>query len=248
VTTTDERRWKVGELARATGLTVRALHHFDEIGLLRPAERSPAGHRWYTGEDVRRLYRIVALRHLGLPLAGIAASLDGDAGELAEAVRRQLDQVARQVELQHRLRRRLEAIVRAIERAGEPSIDELIEAMEAIMETRTFTDEQLAILQRRHREAGDEGFQRWMGRLAELAAEFEGHIRRGTDPVDPAAQATARGWDELMTHMTGGDRAILSVMYSVMDDKGAEAASRGVVSAEVWDYAKRTFAVGFGRS
>ena len=61
----DGRRRKIGELAAATGLTVRALRHFDDVGLLCPAERSPAGHRWYTGDDVRRLYRIVALRQLG---------------------------------------------------------------------------------------------------------------------------------------------------------------------------------------
>jgi DNA-binding transcriptional MerR regulator len=44
----EERHWKVGELARATGLTVRTLHYFDETGLLRPVARSAAGHRLYT--------------------------------------------------------------------------------------------------------------------------------------------------------------------------------------------------------
>jgi DNA-binding transcriptional MerR regulator len=87
----DERRWKVGDLAALTGLTVRTLHHFDEIGLLRPTERTDAGHRLYTADDVRRLYRILALRHLGIPLGEIAASLDGDSGDLAVAVRRQLE-------------------------------------------------------------------------------------------------------------------------------------------------------------
>jgi DNA-binding transcriptional MerR regulator len=68
----DKRRWKIGDLAAATGLTVRALRHFDDIGLLCPAERSPAGHRWYTGDDVQRLYRILALRQLGIALGEIA--------------------------------------------------------------------------------------------------------------------------------------------------------------------------------
>jgi DNA-binding transcriptional MerR regulator len=58
--------WSVGELASATGVTVRTLHHHDEIGLLAPSERTPAGHRRYSGEDLRRLYRIVVLRGLGL--------------------------------------------------------------------------------------------------------------------------------------------------------------------------------------
>jgi len=135
-----------------------------------------------------------------------------------------------------------------MEQTGEPSIDELIRAMEAIMEARTFTDEQLAVLKERHRAAGEEGFARWQRRWTELAGEFEDHIRRGADPADPAVQATALGWDELMGHMTDGDRRILSVMYGTLDAKGAEEATRGIVSTEVWEYAKRAFAVGFGRT
>ena len=69
----------VGALATATGLTVRTLHHWDAIGLLVPSERTGAGHRRYTDDDVRRLYRIVALRSLGLSLDAVAEALDRDA-------------------------------------------------------------------------------------------------------------------------------------------------------------------------
>lgn len=72
---TDDKRWKVGDLAGATGLTVRALHHYDELGLLVPCERTGSGHRLYAEEDVRRLYRILALRRLGFPLDEIASLL-----------------------------------------------------------------------------------------------------------------------------------------------------------------------------
>lgn len=91
----DAQRWRVGQLAAATGLTVRALHHYDKLGLLVPAERTAAGHRLYVEEDVRRLYRIVALRELGLPLGEIAAVLDRGEPELTEIVRRQLERVER---------------------------------------------------------------------------------------------------------------------------------------------------------
>lgn len=60
--------WRVGALAELTGLTVRALHHYDHLGLLRPSQRTPAGHRLYTADDVARLYRINLLRRLGFPL------------------------------------------------------------------------------------------------------------------------------------------------------------------------------------
>ena len=70
--------WKIGELAKRTGLTVRTLHHYDEIGLLSPAERSDGGHRVYDEAAVQRLYRIVSLRSLGFPLDAIADALDGE--------------------------------------------------------------------------------------------------------------------------------------------------------------------------
>ena len=63
---------KVGELARRTGLTVRTLHHYDDIGLLRPSGRSGSlhgsGHRLYTAADVARLHQIVCLKQLGFSL------------------------------------------------------------------------------------------------------------------------------------------------------------------------------------
>jgi DNA-binding transcriptional MerR regulator len=242
----DERRWKVGELAEATGLTVRTLHHFDEIGLLRPTERSATGHRLYAIGDVRRLYRILALRQLGMPLAEVATSLDGRVDDLEQAVRAQLAQVEHQIDRQRQLHRRLVALLAAMRQTAEPSIDQLIAVMEAMMQASYFTSDQLARLKERHRQAGTEGFARWQRRWAELAAEVTAHIEAGTDPADAAAQQTARRWTELMDHMTGGDRSILSSMYAALDGKGPEAATRGVISAPVWDYVKRAFAVGFG--
>jgi DNA-binding transcriptional MerR regulator len=242
--TMDERRWTVGELARATALTVRTLHHFDEIGLLRPSERSEAGHRRYTSDDVRRLYRILALRHLGMPLGEIASALDGGVDDLELAVRRQLEQVERHLELQRQLRQRLGALLRAMQDASEPSIDALIQTMEAMMQDSFFTDEQLAAARARHQQPGfTEELARWQQQAAGLARELTGHLERGTNPSDPAVQELARRWSDLMTQMID-DKAFLAATYAKID-AAPEAATRGVLSAEVWDYLKRAFAVGF---
>jgi hypothetical protein len=72
----------------------------------------------------------------------------------------------------------------------------------------------------------------------------QAHIDAGDNPADESVQRTARAWVALMAEMTGGDRAILAGMYAKLDGKGPEAATLGVVSAEVWDYMKRVFAVG----
>src|SRR3954452_18103561 len=111
--------YTVGALAEASGLTVRTLHHWDEIGLLRPAERSAAGHRRYSAADVERLYRIVALRGLGLSLEAIGAVLGGD-DDLRAAVTAHLARVDEQLAHLRELRRRLTDIL-----DGEPSTDQL---------------------------------------------------------------------------------------------------------------------------
>ena len=127
-----ERRWKVGELAKATGLTVRTLHHYDDVGLLVASERTSAGHRLYAEQDVRRLYRILALRRLGMRLDEIAAVLDDEGLTLLETVRRHLEQVERELERQQTLRERLRRLFAALERSVEPSAGEFIGAIEAM--------------------------------------------------------------------------------------------------------------------
>jgi len=66
----------VGELSRLTGVTVRALHHYDEIGLVKPSQRSAAGYRLYGDHDVLRLQQVLVFRELGVPLDQIATTLD----------------------------------------------------------------------------------------------------------------------------------------------------------------------------
>lgn len=66
----------VGHVARMAGLTVRTLHHYDEIGLLTPSERGDNGYRRYTDEDLERLREILVYRELGLPLDEIQTIVD----------------------------------------------------------------------------------------------------------------------------------------------------------------------------
>jgi MerR family transcriptional regulator, thiopeptide resistance regulator len=66
----------VGDLAKLTGVTVRTLHHYDEIGLVRPSQRTAAGYRLYDDGDVLRLHQVLLFRELGLPLHEIATAID----------------------------------------------------------------------------------------------------------------------------------------------------------------------------
>ena len=124
------RVWKVGALAELTGLTVRGLHHYDHIDLLRPSCRSSSGHRLYTADDVARLYRICLLRRLGFPLDRIASVLDDPQWQLRDAVQRHLDDTRRRVQLAASLTSRLSGMISALARYDDPSTDELFATIE----------------------------------------------------------------------------------------------------------------------
>lgn len=148
----DQRRWKVGELARISGLTVRALHHYDRLGLLAPSERTASGHRLYSKDDVERLYRILALRHVGLPLADIRAVLDERGLDLVATMRRHLARVDRELDRGGRLRRRLVEMLDAHERAAEPTVDQIMSTVGEM----TVVPTDLDVLMRVPYEAGDD--------------------------------------------------------------------------------------------
>lgn len=99
----------VGELSRLTGVTVRALHHYDEIGLVRPSQRTPAGYRLYDDHDVVRLQQVLLFRELGVSLDEIAAALDENT-ERAELLRRHRDALVTK-------RARLDSMLAAVDAA-----------------------------------------------------------------------------------------------------------------------------------
>jgi DNA-binding transcriptional MerR regulator len=77
----------VGVAADLLGLTVRTLHHWDEIGLASPSRRTPAGYRLYTWDDLERLSRVVAYREAGLTLDAIRDVLDDATAGIGETLR-----------------------------------------------------------------------------------------------------------------------------------------------------------------
>ncbi len=137
--TTPQRRWRIGDLADATGLTVRTLHHYEQLGLLTP-RRSEANQRLYETEDVARLYRIRALRELGLSLAEIGRTLDEEGGGLNEVLAAHLRRAEHELERLSALRDRLR---RVCARPDLP-VDDLLGAIEAMSHVAHHVEQRMA--------------------------------------------------------------------------------------------------------
>ena len=229
-----EKHWKIGELANATGLTVRTLHHYDEIGLLVPSERTQAGYRLYGDDDVRRLYEIRALRDLGIPLNEIPDALKGD---VRATLARHLERVKHDLERQRRLQSLLQRILDAADSASGEDYMEAIEAM--TMFEKYYTPEQLEQLDRRKQSFADEEHDQFHRDWDELIAAARAEHQKGTDPSDPRMQEIATRWRELIELFTGGDEAILNGLKTMYKEEGPEKASRGAVDSDLMAYVGR---------
>ena len=231
------RRLRIGEVAGAAGLSVRALRHYDEIGLLVPSERSEAGYRLYGDADVRRLYRILALRGMGFPLDEIRATLAREGEDPRPVVRRQLERIDAQLRLAQQLRARLTHILDQLDRQDEPSSEQFIEAIEVMTRmSEYYTPDQLEQLQQRADALGPDGLQRAQEDWAALIAEVEAERSAGTDPADPRLDPLIERWNRLIEGFTGGDPEIRASLQRMYESEGVERASRGAVRAETMEY------------
>jgi DNA-binding transcriptional MerR regulator len=210
--------WKVGELARRTGLSVRTLHWYDEIGLLTPSWHTKVGHRLYTAADVARLQQIKSLRQLGLALDEVRACLeDADFSPLS-LIEAQLARLREQIERQRRLCDRLEAIAACLRAAETVSVEDLLLTIEGMnMVEKYYTTEQLEQLKARAAQVGEERIRKaetedWPNLMAAVRAEMD----KGSDPASAPVQALAQRWMALVHAFTGGDPGIeksLRTMY-----------------------------------
>jgi DNA-binding transcriptional MerR regulator len=215
--------YRAGEFAELAGVTVRTLHHYDELGLLTPSAHSEAGYRLYTMEDLARLSQIQALRFIGMPLKDMRQILDGEHLALADALR-----VQRKILAQRR--DHLDAIIGAIDRAAaavaqhsDSQWSALREVIRAMNEQRDwnwvkehYTPEQLERLGNRYDPAMQET---WSTQWSTLLADVD--AAKHDDPASPAAQVLAQRWSDMLALFTNNQPDIEESLKNVYRDPNA---------------------------
>ena len=208
--------FRVHEFAELAGVTVKALHHYDRLGLLKPT-RSQAGYRLYAERDLERLEQIIALKFLGVPLKQIRSVLDRSEMEMRNALRLQIEALE---EKQRQLARTIRA-VRAAEKSIEPGqtaapvllkrIIEAIEMQNDVEGMKKYFSEEAWVKQRPRYENGPSP--EWQAIYREAGALL------GEDPASDAALAMAGRWLERLESDTGGDPAVLMGRTLAWDDR-----------------------------
>ena len=233
---------KVGQLAQQTGLSVRTLHYYDQIGLLSPSQRTQAEHRLYTAADVAKLQQIMSLRQLGFSLDEIRDCLNNPSFSFQRVVQLHIARLREQIELSQTLLQRLEAI--ASQAIAPSSTEELIQTIEAMtMLEKYYSPEQLQTLQQRRNQLGEAEIKTAEAEWRTLIAQAQAAMENGTDPGSEPVQQLARRWQELVAAFTGDNPEIAHSLDHLYQQEGPEAASQGMLEAAVFDYMGRAIAI-----
>ncbi|SFL06902.1 DNA-binding transcriptional regulator, MerR family [Paenibacillus sp. 1_12] len=127
-----QQHWKVGALANMTGLTVRTLRFYDQIGLFSPSGHSDTGHRLYNEADIKRLQQILSLKDLGLSLEEMKSVLKGHTYSPSDIVDIQIERVRKNIKTQQKLLAELERVAERMSHQDPLSIDAFISLLETM--------------------------------------------------------------------------------------------------------------------
>lgn len=203
--------YRVGELAKLTGVTVRTLHHYDEIGLLTPSQRTGSDYRQYTPADVARLQQILSLRQLGFALDEIARVLANPGADLLTVLRLHLENARKALAAQRKLCDRLELLTDVLARADIVSPDHYLKTVEAtIMAENHFNlpPDELAALQSHWAKYSPADIEAAQNEWPVLIGKMRAAMDASTDPKSPEVRALAARSKELVAMFTGGNAAV----------------------------------------
>ncbi len=221
--------FRIQAFAKLAGVTVRALHHYDRLGLLCPAQRSENGYRLYCHDDLGRLERILVLRYLGLSLREVGALLGQPGKDSAESLSATL---ARQRAVLRERRSGLDAVLLALEHAqaranaAEPdwllyqTILKEIQMQEAQSWTdRYYSPEGLKALQERRKALTLEEAMQMGAKWQALYRDLQDALDRGVGPDSAEGRAFVARWLRIADEFSLGNPEIGEGFRRLYDDE-----------------------------
>jgi MerR family transcriptional regulator, thiopeptide resistance regulator len=200
---------KVGEVAKATGVSVRTLHYYDEIGLLQPSTVTDSGHRVYGASELARLQQIKSMRQLGFSLGQIRACLDTPEYSPRGVIALHIERLREQIDRQERLVALLETLDRAFAASGAVSPEDFVRAIEAMtLVERAFTHDELAEIRQRGERLGRERVRAVEREWPVLISQVRAEMQAGTDAASERMRPLAARWRALVREFTGGSPSI----------------------------------------
>lgn len=214
--TRSPNSYRIKEFADMTKVTVRALHHYDRIGLLKPSARTESGYRIYSEQDLVRLQQIITLKFMGFPLERIKAILARPTFALRKALGIQIEAVDTEIGRLRKAAKALRAMAETLDKGGLVEWKKVINLMEVIKMSdeakkewtkKFFSEADMKEFAEIGNKYTPEAMQDYQNKWAALIAEVEKNLN--ADPAGPLAQSLAESWTALLNEGYGGHEELL---------------------------------------
>ena len=235
----------IKEFAELTKVTVRTLHYYDQIGLLKPSFEKPNGYRIYTDADLLKLQQIVTLKFMGFSLGQIQRLLDSKGYEAAKSLKIQSGAVKDEIARLRQASRAIDQVLSLLETKGRIHKQKLIKIMEVIQmgedvkkdwHEKFYTEAELKEFAEVGKKYTPEMAAAYQRRWAELIEEVKQNIT--TDPASETAQSLAKRWTDLLNEAYG-DRPELKSRIGEAYASGAVPNDYRMFGPEVLDFIKK---------
>ena len=238
----------IREFAKLTRVTVRTLHYYDQVGLLKPSFERPNGYRVYTDADLLKLQQIVTLKFMGFSLGEIRRLLDSKGYEAVKTLKVQAGAVRDEIARLREASRAIDQVLARLEKDGRIHKQILIKIMEVIQmgedvkkgwHEKFFTEAELKEFQEVGKKYTPEMMTAYQNRWTALIEEVKAAI--GLDPASEKAQDLGRRWTALLDEVYGGQPA-LKAQIAKAYNAGAIPKEQNMIAPEVWDFIKKVHA------
>jgi len=244
-----KKNYLIKEFADLTKVTVRTLHFYDQIGLLKPSFQKANGYRVYTDEDLLRLQQIVTLKFMGFSLEQIKDLLGRKGYEVVKSLKVQAEAVQDEISRLRQASRAIAQVLRQLESDGSINHKKLIHIMEVIQmgedvkkawQEKFFTEAELKEFAEIGKKYTPETMAAYQQRWTDLIEEIKKNLT--ADPAGAVAQSLAGRWVDLLNEGYG-EHPKLKAKIGQAYKTGAIPAGRRPFGPEVWEFIHKALAV-----
>ena len=199
-----KKSWKIGELAQDVGLTVRTLHYYDQLGLLKPSEETEGKHRVYTRTDLEKLQKILTLKQLGFPLDKIKEAISNKKFSLKEATSRLKTDIQKRKKELEEIEKQL-AKADKLDSGRESAADSIVQLLSRMnLLDRHLSKEQLEWIKQHDLEFGPEALTELRSEWVTATEDIQTAISQKLSPSDWRTKAICMRWFGLACALMGG--------------------------------------------
>jgi MerR family transcriptional regulator, thiopeptide resistance regulator len=234
----QNRTWKVGEISKLTGITIRTLHHYDEIRLLRPTFRTDTGHRLYTEDDIIKLQQIMSLKELDFSLEEIKEFFENPEYNPKEVIEMQLERLTKEIKLKEELKQQLQELWEVFHSWKKPNLEQFIKSIELIKAQKEyFTQEEINRMKMHYNKLNNVEVDKIAKSWNQLISLLQSEMENGTSVDNPRVMELAEKWKQEMDYFSGGD---MGIIYSAERyyAENPHAAKGSGMSGELYKYIK----------